>query len=81
MSPSQPEIYTNLASWRARKGIERTDLAHTLGITPQLLGYIELGKHVPDLALALRISEALDVPLEHIFSLRAFPQNKGPRLV
>ncbi len=81
MSTAEPTIYNRLAQVRTERGIERAELAHAVGVTPQLLGYIEQGKYRPDLALALRIAEALNVPLEHVFSLHPFQPDRGPRLL
>ncbi len=78
---TEPIIYNRLAAARTERGIERAELALTIGVTPQLLGYIELGKYRPDLALALRISEAVGLPLEQVFSLHPFEQDYGPRLM
>ena len=78
---TEPIIYNRLAAARIERGIERTELSQMIGVTPQLLGYIELGKYRPDLALALRISEALGLPLEQVFSLHPFEQEYGPRMM
>lgn len=77
---SQIPVYNQVATFRKQRNMDRGDLARALGITPQLLGYIELGTYTPDLALTLRISQQLGVPVEQIFSLRPFHE-KGPFLV
>jgi DNA-binding XRE family transcriptional regulator len=69
-------IYTNLAIILWQRGITREELARALDIKPQTVGYIELGRYVPDLLLALRISDFLGVPVNELFSLRPFPANK-----
>jgi DNA-binding XRE family transcriptional regulator len=81
MATAQPIIYNRLAAARIERGIERFDLARVVGVTAQLLGYVELGTYQPDLALALRLAEALSLPLERVFSLHPFEKERGPRLV
>jgi putative transcriptional regulator len=69
-------IYTNLATVLWQRGITREQLAHALNVKPQTIGYIELGRYVPDLLLALRISDFLRVPVNELFSLHPFPSSK-----
>jgi DNA-binding XRE family transcriptional regulator len=75
---SQPNfpIYTNLAVILWQRGITREELAHALDVRPQTIGYIEQGRHIPDLLLALRISDFLGVPVNELFSLHPFPSSK-----
>jgi putative transcriptional regulator len=68
-------IYTNLAVMLWQRGITREELALALAIKPQTIGYIELGRHTPDLLLALRISDFLGVPVNELFSLHPFPSD------
>jgi len=69
-------IYTNLAIVLWQRGITREELALALGVKPQTIGYMELGRHIPDLLLALRISDFLGVPVNELFALRPFPSSK-----
>jgi DNA-binding XRE family transcriptional regulator len=68
-------IYTNLAIILWQRGMTREELALALDIKPQTIGYIELGRHTPDLSLALRISEFLQVPVNNLFALHPFPSD------
>jgi putative transcriptional regulator len=79
MSEQHFPIYTNLAVVLWERGITREDLAVALGVKPQTIGYIELGRHIPDLLLALRISDFLGVPVNELFSLHPFPSSKTGR--
>ena len=57
---------------RAERGISRRDLAEALGVHYQTIGYLERGEFSPSLHLALRIAAYFDVPVEVVFSLKAF---------
>jgi DNA-binding XRE family transcriptional regulator len=82
MSEQNFPIYTNLAIILWQRGVTREELALALDIKPQTIGYIELGHHIPDLLLALRISDFLGVPVNELFSLHPFPSDQEkPRLV
>jgi putative transcriptional regulator len=76
MSEQNFPIYSNLAVVLWQRGITREELALALDIKPQTIGYIELGRYIPDLHLALRISDVLEVPVNEIFSIHPFPSNK-----
>ena len=76
MSQQNFPIYTNLTAMLWQRGITREELALALDVKPQTVGYIELGRYIPDLPLALRISDFLGVPVNELFSLRPFPSNK-----
>ena len=54
---------------RIDRGLSRQDLATALGVHYQTVGYLERGEYSPSLALALRIAEYLDLPVEAVFSL------------
>ena len=59
---------------RAERGVSRRDLADALGVHYQTVGYLERGEYAPSLAIALKMSEYFEVPVEVIFSLRPFPR-------
>ncbi|MDV6010934.1 helix-turn-helix transcriptional regulator [Haloechinothrix sp. LS1_15] len=67
-------IYNRLAVLRAERGISRRQLAEALGVHYQTVGYLERGEYSPSLALALRIAEHFEVPVEAVFSTRPFPR-------
>ena len=79
MSEQHLPIYSNLAVVLWQRGVTREELALALGVKPQTIGYIELGRHIPDLLLALRISDFLGVPVNELFSLQPFPSSKIER--
>ena len=66
------KIKTNcskLSEIRIRKGMLGTDLAKKVGVTRQAIYGIEKGATNPSAGLAKKITEALDVPFDNIFSL------------
>ncbi|HEY5878180.1 MAG TPA: helix-turn-helix transcriptional regulator [Nakamurella sp.] len=52
----------------------RRQLAEAVGVHYQTVGYLERGEYSPSLLLALRIAEYFDMPVEQVFSTRAFPR-------
>lgn len=66
--------YNRIARLRAEHGVTRRALADALGVHYQTIGYIERGEFNPSLALALRVAEFFDVPMEAVFSLEPFPR-------
>ncbi len=56
-----------LRTVREDSGISQSELARTLEVSRQALSAIETLKQEPSLALALRISKVLNVPVEQIF--------------
>lgn len=50
-----------------REGRPRSSIARALQITPQMLGAIERGSRTPSLALAKRIADYYDAPVDSIF--------------
>jgi DNA-binding XRE family transcriptional regulator len=67
-------VYNRIALLRAEQGVTRRQLADALGVHYQTVGYLERGEYNPSLHLALRIAEFFDLPVEAIFSTRAFPR-------
>lgn len=66
------QVFSRLHEVRERQGISRAALANLVGVHYQTVGYLERGEYSPSLVLALRISAALDTPLDEIFSLQSF---------
>lgn len=67
-------LFNRLAVLRAERGITRRQLAEAVGVHYQTVGYLERGEYSPSLLLALRIAEYFDMPVEQVFSPRAFPR-------
>ncbi|WP_263704055.1 helix-turn-helix transcriptional regulator [Bacillus thuringiensis] len=54
---------------RARHRWSQQDLAKKIGTKRQKIGLIEKGDHAPSRTLALKITKALQVTVEEVFSL------------
>src|ERR1700690_543851 len=65
-------LFNRIAVLRAERGLSRYDLADALGINYQTVGYLERGDFNPSLELAFRIGEYFRLPIEAIFSRKAF---------
>jgi DNA-binding XRE family transcriptional regulator len=70
--PADHPIYNRIAVLRAERGLSRRDLAQSLGVNYQTIGYIERGEYSPSLELTFRFSELFGLPIEAIFSRRPF---------
>jgi len=66
------KIHNRLAVLRTERGMSRLDLARTLGVNYQTVGYLERGDYSPSLELAFRVSEVFALPVEAIFSTQPF---------
>jgi putative transcriptional regulator len=69
--PGQP-LYNRIAVLRTERQLSRQQLADSLGINYQTIGYLERGDYNPSLELAFRISEFFKLPIEAIFSREPF---------
>jgi len=67
-------VYSRLEACRAAHEMSRQELADAVEVHYQTIGYLERGEYSPSLALALRIADVLDSPLERLFSLTPFDQ-------
>jgi putative transcriptional regulator len=67
--PERP-VHNRLEVLRAERGLSRRQLADTLDINYQTIGYIERGDYNPSLELSLRIADLFHLPIEAIFALK-----------
>ena len=67
-------VYNRIAMLRVERGISRRQLADSLAVHYQTVGYLERGEFAPSLHLALRLAKFFDVPVEVIFSTEPFPR-------
>jgi DNA-binding XRE family transcriptional regulator len=65
-------IHNRIAMLRAERGISRRELADSLAVHYQTIGYLERGEYSPSLELALRIASYFEVSVEVVFSLQPF---------
>lgn len=52
---------------REARGWSQRELSERAGVSRQLLGAVEAGRHVPNVRAALALARALDVPVERLF--------------
>ena len=65
-------MYNRIALFRAEHGQSRKELAETLEVNPQTIGFLERGDYKPSCELALKMAAHFGVPVEAIFSLSPF---------
>ena len=65
-------VHNRIAMLRAERGVSRRELAESLGVHYQTVGYLERGEYSPSLYLALRIAEYFGVAVEVVFSTTPF---------
>lgn len=64
----QRPLYNRIAVLRTERQLSRQQLAESVGVNYQTIGYIERGEYNPSLELAFRFSEVFGLPIEAIFS-------------
>src|SRR6516164_8539743 len=64
-----PEIETNLAALRRKRGLSAIRLAAVAGVSRQTIYAMEAGTFVPNTAVALRLARALNTTVEELFTL------------
>jgi molybdate-binding protein/DNA-binding XRE family transcriptional regulator len=61
-------VHTHLQQIRKARGVSAADLARRVGVSRQTIYAIEDGSYLPNTAVSLQLSRALDVKVEEIFS-------------
>ncbi len=67
-APGESGLYNRIAVLRAERGISRQDLADTVGVNYQTIGFLERGEYGPSLKLAFAIAAYFGLPVEAVFS-------------
>ena len=67
--PDHPQLANRLKELRTAAGLTQAELALQIRVSRKTINTIENGVFVPSTFLALRLSEALRVPVESIFRL------------
>ena len=62
-------LANSLRELRARNGLTQAQLAEKVGVTRKTINTVENRVFVPSTILALKLAEALGVPVEEIFRL------------
>jgi putative transcriptional regulator len=60
-------VPNRIGELRERAELTRIQLAERVGVNPQTIGYLERGEYNPSLALAFRLADVFDLPIEQIF--------------
>ena len=61
-------IHNRIAVLRAERALSRSQLAGSVGVNPQTIGFLERGDYIPSLELAFKISRFFRLPVEAVFS-------------
>ena len=69
-------VYNRIAEQRELLGMSRQQLADSVGVHYQTIGYLERGEYSPSLVLAMRISEGLGKDIQNLFSIEPFAKVK-----
>ena len=69
-------VYNRIAEQRELLGMSRQQLAESVGVHYQTIGYLERGEYSPSLVLAMRIADVLGQDIQSLFSIQAFPKGK-----
>jgi putative transcriptional regulator len=72
MTDKKVDFHNRLKMLRVERNLSRIQLAELADIHPQTIGYIERQQFNPTIDLALRLSKALGVGLDAIFSSEPF---------
>lgn len=56
-----------VAEARMLRGISQRKLAHSVGTSRQIIQYIENNSHVPNVLLAIKISDELGMTVDELF--------------
>jgi putative transcriptional regulator len=65
-------FHNRVRTYRVDRGLSRQELARRVEVHPQTIGAIERGQFNPTIEIALRLSEALGVTLDALFSRKPF---------
>lgn len=69
MTENREQVLCNLKAARKTKGLSQSELAARIGVKRQAIYDMEVGKYVPNTALALRMAKELGCRVEELFAL------------
>lgn len=61
------KMQSNLKALREEKGISANELAKEIGVSRHTIRNLETGRHIPNVFLALELSDYLEVPVWELF--------------
>jgi putative transcriptional regulator len=67
---AHPRVHNNLRDAREKLGITQENLAELVGLSRQSIISIERGRFIPSIETALKLSSALNIPIEKLFWLK-----------
>jgi putative transcriptional regulator len=67
---AHPRVENNLRDIREELGMTQAYLAELVGLSRQSIISIERGRFIPSIETALRLSSALNTPIEKLFWLK-----------
>ncbi len=73
--PEPVSFHNRVKTYRVDRNLSRKALADLIEVHPQTIGAIERGQFNPTIEIALRLSEALGVGLDALFSRTPFGQS------
>lgn len=60
-------LYSRLAEYRKKLGINQTEMGGIVGTSRQTISQIERGNYSPSVDLAIRLAKACDTTVEELF--------------
>lgn len=70
MAPPKTKIFNRLRVLRTERGLSRQEVADAVGVNHQTIGYLEREDYNPSLALAFKLADFYDLPVDVLFSLK-----------
>ena len=61
-------LKNRLKEYRAKTGVNQSDMGRLVGVSRQTISQIERGDYSPSVTLALKIAKVCDAKVEDIFS-------------
>ncbi len=62
-------VENRIKEYREALGWSQEQLARKSGVSRSTIGDVETGAHMPTIEVVLRLAEALETPIEKLFSL------------
>lgn len=62
-------VENRIKEYREALGWSQEQLARKSGVSRSTIGGVETGAHMPTIEVVLRLAEALETPIEKLFSL------------
>ena len=63
-------LYNRLKEYRAKNGINQSEVGRLVGVSRQTLSQIERGDYSPSVVLAIKIARYFNVSVEDIFDFK-----------